>query len=316
MIKKTSRTNLFISYSHKDTEWLKRLQVHLKPLEQDRVIDIWDDTRIQAGSNWRKEIKQALTAAKVAVLLVSADFLASEFISANELPPLLKAAREDGILILPIIVSPSLFAQTKELQEFQTVNSPDRPLIKMKKSDREQVFLEVAKRIFAALPKKTSKPRTHSNVLLEIRHIIEHQPPNSASRVFDIIIANLSKQQLLLTKFDIRWQYHHGMQSSIAQGMPLRPVADYVIKLRIITDALGEENKVEPLDPVIAVPPANTSGPSLTTLRLQICYYFAGRIDWHPCSDWDIFFSLSIWHSQGGLVPVFSRFSWRTAYLI
>ncbi len=83
-----ARTNVFISYSHKDKKWLERLQAHLKPLERAGLVDRWDDTRIEAGDEWRKEIRQALDAARVVVLLVSADFMASDFIAKDELPPL------------------------------------------------------------------------------------------------------------------------------------------------------------------------------------------------------------------------------------
>jgi hypothetical protein len=99
-----------------------------------------------------REIEQALAAAKVAVLLVSADFLASEFITTNELPSFLAAAKAEGTLILPVIVSPCFFLHTKELQQFQAVNSPNRPLLRMKKAEQEEVFLRVAERIFKTIP--------------------------------------------------------------------------------------------------------------------------------------------------------------------
>ena len=74
------RRELFISYSHKDLYWLQRLRVYLKPLEKQYSLERWDDSRLQAGDLWREEIKQALARAKVALLLVSSDFLASDFI--------------------------------------------------------------------------------------------------------------------------------------------------------------------------------------------------------------------------------------------
>jgi hypothetical protein len=145
------RTKVFISYSHKDEKWLRRLEVHLRPLVRDSDIDIWDDKRIQPGSNWREEIGKAVESAKVAVLLVSADFLASDFIAADELPPLLIAAKENGVAILPVIVRPSRFRHITALSQYQAVNDPTKPLEGMSKHKQEEVFVQVSEHVASAV---------------------------------------------------------------------------------------------------------------------------------------------------------------------
>ena len=93
---------VFVSYARADTKWLRRLQVHLRPLERSGQIMLWSDAQIEAGQRWREEINTAMDESQVAILLISADFLASDFIADNELPPLLAAAESQGAIILPV----------------------------------------------------------------------------------------------------------------------------------------------------------------------------------------------------------------------
>ncbi len=138
------RTKVFISYSHKDTKHLDRLHTHLAHYERIGVVDYWDDTKISPGAEWKEEIKKALQSTKVAILLVSADFLASKFISENELPPLLSAAKANGAIILPVILSPCVF-EASSLFQFQAVNPPSKPLSKMSRHEKEETWLKIAR---------------------------------------------------------------------------------------------------------------------------------------------------------------------------
>lgn len=138
------RHKLFISYSHADRQFLDRIVVHLRPLERQNLIEFWSDTNIKPGDRWKAEIRQALDAARTAVLLISADFLASDFIVTNELPPLLAAAERDGTLIIPLIVKPSRFVRDDSLSCFQALNDPKEPLIKMGEGEREEVYSRLA----------------------------------------------------------------------------------------------------------------------------------------------------------------------------
>jgi hypothetical protein len=144
------RDKVFISYSHKDREWLTRLRPHLRPLERDGAL-VWDDSRIQAGMPWKAEVEAALNSTKVAILLISADFLASDFIVDNELPPLLEAAKHDGATILSVIVRPCRFTKNEELSRFQAINDPTEPLVGMRAARREDMFVKVADAVEKAL---------------------------------------------------------------------------------------------------------------------------------------------------------------------
>jgi hypothetical protein len=145
---KPARTKVFVSYSHADEKWLKMLQVHIAPLERNGIVVLWDDTKIAAGRKWREEIATAIQSAKVAVLLISAYFMASEFIAENELPPLLEAAEHEGTVILPVIISPCVMGN---ISDFQAVNPPSKPLVDLNRGDRDRVWVNVVESITAAL---------------------------------------------------------------------------------------------------------------------------------------------------------------------
>ncbi len=164
---------IFVSYSHVDSDWLKRLQVHLRPLERDLDIEIWSDTAIQPGEDWRQEIEQAMEASRVAVLLVTADFLASEFVDTEELPRLLEAAEKRGTLILPVILKSCLFSRTPRLSRFKAINDPMTPLVNLSVGAQETVFLAVAERIQDALKPPELKSETQNQSAAELKEQLD-----------------------------------------------------------------------------------------------------------------------------------------------
>jgi hypothetical protein len=139
--------SVFISYSHADSQYLDRILVHLRPLERNRLVECWSDRKIRTGDQWLPGIRDALKEARVAVLLISADFLASDFITANELPQLLASARDRGTRILPILVKPSRFIRDTALSGFQAFNSPERTISKMSEPEREELYAKLAEEI-------------------------------------------------------------------------------------------------------------------------------------------------------------------------
>ncbi|MET3018363.1 leucine-rich repeat domain-containing protein [Flavobacterium hydatis] len=146
---KTSKTSIFISYSHKDKIWLEKVQTHIKVLKHQTEFDfeVWDDNKIAAGDKWKDEITKALNRAKVAILIVSTDFLASDFIQGKEIPELLNNANENGTILLSIIVRPCRFSNQIGISDLQAVNAPSEALSGLSEHEQEKVLLKLTERI-------------------------------------------------------------------------------------------------------------------------------------------------------------------------
>lgn len=127
------RNKIFFSYSHADGIWLERIKTAMGQLRRSGQC-VWDDTQIQPGDLWMNEIQEALATTKVGILLVSQTFLNSDFILQQELPALLKAAREKELNIFPVILEPCDYF-CSDLREIQAFPDPKRPLLPMDEAE-------------------------------------------------------------------------------------------------------------------------------------------------------------------------------------
>lgn len=137
---------LFISYSHDDQEWLDKLKIYLKALERQGILKTWDDSQIQAGDIWRDKIEEALAAAGAALLLVSQNFLASDFIRDHELYQLL----ENVDHVFWVAVSASTVEFEDQITQYQAAHH-DPPLDQLDDGEQNQAFLAIVRQIKAAM---------------------------------------------------------------------------------------------------------------------------------------------------------------------
>ena len=138
--KMKNKHSIFISYSHKDTEWLERVTTHLKPLSRYYGIDEWNDKKLRTSDKWKEEISKALNNATIAILLFSPNFMASDFIINNELQPLLENAEKKGVKIMPVMVRPCAAFEESGLSDFQAPNGPDKTLIEMTEGEIDRTL--------------------------------------------------------------------------------------------------------------------------------------------------------------------------------
>ena len=143
------RDQVLICHSRADDEWLERLKTHLRPL-LPAGCQIFDDTRIEPGTEHSNKLQEALLRARVVVLLVSADFLAAEFIPGQERLPLYAPAGPVGAPILWVPLRPSSFAVTK-IAAYPPLHDPARPLSSLSETDADAALVEISKRIRAAM---------------------------------------------------------------------------------------------------------------------------------------------------------------------
>ena len=153
------RRHVFISYTRVDREWVDRLQRMMKPLLRagGQQIQLWDDSQIEPGAKWRAAIETALAQAKVALLLVSDDFLASEFVMNEEVPKLLAAAEAEGVRVLWVSLSPCLVEHTP-IGEYQAVLPLDQYLVEMDKPRQQRALKAIAECIRETLAAQGPKP--------------------------------------------------------------------------------------------------------------------------------------------------------------
>ena len=142
------KLKVFFSYSHKDAKLLDKLDGHMSGLRMAQVVDTWTDGMIRAGDDWRKEIMELATTADVILLLISSDFLKSDFCQSIELKRALERHETDPTLIIPILLRPCDIKGTV-VEKFQCIPKGAKPVTEW--SNRDRAFVDIVERIRTAL---------------------------------------------------------------------------------------------------------------------------------------------------------------------
>ncbi|HEX7956988.1 MAG TPA: COR domain-containing protein [Pyrinomonadaceae bacterium] len=119
---------VFVSYSHKDERQLNELKTHLSPLERLKLIETWYDRRIVAGEDFGEKINENLDSADVILLLVSADFIASNYCYEKEMARALERQANNEARVVPVIIRDVDWKVIPELARLTAVPKDGKPV--------------------------------------------------------------------------------------------------------------------------------------------------------------------------------------------
>jgi hypothetical protein len=181
------RDIVFISYSQDDSDWRGRLEKHLKPYVETQGLKVWTDQKIGVGRQWSAAIDCALRRTRVAVLLVSPNSLASDFVMNNEYPRLKRAAEKDGLTLIWVLISPCAY-DLYDINDTQAGHDMKKPLNTLEPSALDAVLVEIAKKIAAEARKPIDRSFIEAEMLSSDLHDSARHVPriHSGKSVTDI----------------------------------------------------------------------------------------------------------------------------------
>src|SRR6266436_648369 len=106
MVETSTPIEIFCSYAHEDESWLRKLETHLSLLKRQGLISLWHARLITPGTDWAHAIDTHLETASVILLLVSADFIASDYGYGTEMKRALERQKAGEARVVPILVRP------------------------------------------------------------------------------------------------------------------------------------------------------------------------------------------------------------------
>jgi len=168
---------IFFCYAREDETLLNKLKSHLKPLQREGLIEIWHDRDISAGKEWEREINEQLNAAQIILLLVSSDFLNSDYCYGIEMKRAIERHERQEVRVIPVILR-HIYWQGM-LGKLQALPKDGIPITDPYWHDLDKAFLDVARGIRLAAKELLISLKTkeewleEGNKFYDIEHFAE-----------------------------------------------------------------------------------------------------------------------------------------------
>jgi hypothetical protein len=150
---------LFYCYSHEDEKLRKKLEVSLAGLKRQKIIDDWHDRKIGLGKDWRDKLNENLKAADIILLLISSDFIASDYCYDTEMKYAMQRHEAGEAVVIPIILRPCV---TKNLEFTKPQGAPQDANNKLKAvtqwANQDEAFTAIVERISEVAEEIRNRP--------------------------------------------------------------------------------------------------------------------------------------------------------------
>lgn len=166
--------NIFFAYSREDSKLRKRLDIHLSALKRKNFINTWYDGKIEPGKEWGKEIDFALAKADIILLLISADFIASDYCYDVELKKAISRHEKKDALIIPIILHPCDWSELP-FAKIQGLPQNGKAVTSDNWESSEYALSEVAKSIKVLVEDLQKSKSKHHKAISEVLYEKENK---------------------------------------------------------------------------------------------------------------------------------------------
>ena len=126
--------SVFISYSKDDKSYLESFRKYLKPLERKGSIQIWDDTKLKAGEDWKSAIENQLNTADIIIFLVSSDLINTDYVWDVEMKTAFARHERNEVHVVPVILRDCGWLDT-DFTRFNALPDKGRPVSTFKTQD-------------------------------------------------------------------------------------------------------------------------------------------------------------------------------------
>src|SRR6266699_3952853 len=189
---------IFFCYAHEDEPLLNKLKAHLRPLQRQGLVDVWYDRDISAGTDWEQQIKEQLNTAQIILLLVSPDFMDSDYCYSIEMQRAIERYERGEAHVIPIILRPVYWQDV--LGKLQALPTDAIPVMSSGWQYQDEAFFNVTEGIRTVAVKVMSSLIPSSQTLP-----IEPLKPEPTETPATVLQQQMRKPEPLVTPEDFSW---------------------------------------------------------------------------------------------------------------